>query len=359
MKSELIKSEILSESTKAESNRVQWSVESRRWYARPRTNSPFPPLKSRDKPKHINLVKQSESFNASLNRNVLDLWGEQRLSPDLSLLPEYKVINYDDSCWKSFVIEKQKHGSKTRENSANFRINSAQQSNPFVDETKLKMWMSIDKKRSGYRLGEMSAPGSAASYNIQLDNFRRPRGNLNANVKIHTVKKNEVPQSIQIDSSKKAFIDWKAVAVSSSDLNNEEKELLGFSPPYLDNAYNRETKELPSLSFKGNYYKIRIFQNNLCFIENRNASQQPSRLNKSQLLYHNLSKNLHETDYEQCEVKIPNNTSKSGDAYVWNLISTTLFRQKAATAEEIYRHHINAEPAQFEFKNAEFPTHCS
>lgn len=73
MKSELLKSEVMSETTKAESNRIQRSVESRRCYARPRTNSPFPPLKNRANSKYINLVKQSESFNASINKNIIDL----------------------------------------------------------------------------------------------------------------------------------------------------------------------------------------------------------------------------------------------------------------------------------------------
>lgn len=62
------KADLLSDSTKDESNYFQNSIDSRRYYARPRTKSPFPPLKNNWNPKVTSIVKQSESFNSSLDK---------------------------------------------------------------------------------------------------------------------------------------------------------------------------------------------------------------------------------------------------------------------------------------------------
>lgn len=98
-----MKSDLMSESTKAESHRLQGSVEGRRKYVRPRTNSPFPPLQNRTMAKPNRLVKQSESFN----QDIVDLCENTKLSPDISLPPNYKIINCDGSDWGYFLKQKQ------------------------------------------------------------------------------------------------------------------------------------------------------------------------------------------------------------------------------------------------------------
>jgi hypothetical protein len=67
---------------------------------------------------------------------------------------------------------------------------------------------------------------------VQLGSSRRNRRNLNSNVKIQPFAKYEASIPIKFENDKKSFIDWKAIAINSSDLNEKEKEILGFSPPY-------------------------------------------------------------------------------------------------------------------------------
>lgn len=102
MKAELIKSEILSDSTKAESNRIQRSVDSRRCYPRPRTNSPFPPLRNRMKSKPPNLIKQCDSFNSSINNGINGIIIEHKPGTNASLRPNFNIINYSDSNYRLF-----------------------------------------------------------------------------------------------------------------------------------------------------------------------------------------------------------------------------------------------------------------
>ena len=102
MKAEIIKSDVLSESTKAESNRIQRSVDSRRCYPRPRTNSPFPPLRNRTKSKPINWVKQSESFTSSLHNGINDIIIESKPGTNASLRPNFKIINYNEPNYRLF-----------------------------------------------------------------------------------------------------------------------------------------------------------------------------------------------------------------------------------------------------------------
>jgi hypothetical protein len=73
MKSEIMKADLMSETTKADSHNLQSSVDSRRGYVRPRTNSPFPPLKAKSAANYLNFLKESESLNSSLNRRIIDI----------------------------------------------------------------------------------------------------------------------------------------------------------------------------------------------------------------------------------------------------------------------------------------------
>ena len=73
MNNEAYKSDLMSESTKDESGCVQRSIDSRKFHFRPRTKSPFPPFKGKTNPRVLNIVKQSESFNSSLDKKIIDL----------------------------------------------------------------------------------------------------------------------------------------------------------------------------------------------------------------------------------------------------------------------------------------------
>ena len=83
-------------------------------------------------------------------------------------------------------------------------------------------------------MGEMSAPGSANSFNMQMINPRRNRGcqlNNNHNIRVKPFQRHETYLPIKIELNKKSFIDWKAIVVNKSDLNGQDNELFGFSPP--------------------------------------------------------------------------------------------------------------------------------
>jgi hypothetical protein len=135
MKSEIMKADSMSETTKAESHVFQSSVDSRRGYIRPRTNSPFPPLKVKAGSKYLNFVKQSESFNSSMNNNIIDIRNEAKLSPESSMMADYRALNYEDITWTQFLKDKKGSGHRGRDTNSHFRISSAQQSNPFLDSS--------------------------------------------------------------------------------------------------------------------------------------------------------------------------------------------------------------------------------
>lgn len=238
MKSEIMKADLMSETTKADSYNLPSSVDSRRGYIRPRTNSPFPPLKVKAAANNLIFLKESESLNSSINKRIIDIWSETKLSPEWSMFADYKVLNYDDATWVQFLKDKQRGEHRGLNNNSHFRLSSAQQSNPFLDSSIKRFWSSIDKQRSAYRVGEMSAPGSANSTNFDLNNPRRNRTNLNQNCKIQYIGKQEESIPVKIELDQKTIIDWKAVALNSNDLDIKDRELLGFSPPYLEQ--NRE-----------------------------------------------------------------------------------------------------------------------
>lgn len=82
----------------------------------------------------------------------------------------------------------------------------------------------------------MSAPNSAGSFSVQLSSYScgRNRRGLDHKIKVPPTNPpvNSIP--IKIDENKKTFISWQSVAINSNDLNNEDKENLGFSPPYVN-----------------------------------------------------------------------------------------------------------------------------
>ena len=93
MKAEGVKSELMSVSTKAESYRIQRSMDSKRYYPRPRTNSPFPPIRNRTSSKQFKWVKQSESFNSSLHRNINETSFESKPNTNTRLREKFKILN--------------------------------------------------------------------------------------------------------------------------------------------------------------------------------------------------------------------------------------------------------------------------
>jgi hypothetical protein len=253
MKSEIMKADSMSETTKAESHIFQSSADSRRGYIRPRTNSPFPPLKVKVGSKYLNYVRQSESFNSSMNNNIIDIRNETKLSPEPAMLADYRALNYEDVTWTQFLKDKKKGGHRGRDTNTHFRISSAQQSNPFLDSSTKRFCFSIDKHRSMYRIGEMSAPGSANSFEGQMSNPRRNRTNLNENVKMPYIGAPEESVPVKIDEDKKTFINWKAVAVNSSDLGNKDREMLGFSPPYIEQIKEHHKRDSSLVFFKSKF----------------------------------------------------------------------------------------------------------
>ena len=88
----------------------------------------------------------------------------------------------------------------------------------------------------------MSAPGSAESHNFQINSWWRNRRNLNEYHKIQMLSNQETLHKIQLDENKKTYISWKSIAINANDLNKEEKEQLGFSPPYLNQSNNGNIK---------------------------------------------------------------------------------------------------------------------
>lgn len=52
----------------------------------------------------------------------------------------------------------------------------------------------------------------------------------------------ETLHKIQLDENKKTYISWKSIAINPNDLNKEEKEQLGFSPPYIGHANSENIK---------------------------------------------------------------------------------------------------------------------
>lgn len=204
-------------------------------------------------------MKQSESFNASINKNHVDLCSDTKFSPDNSMLVDYKILNYDDSGWKNFLKEKQRSGQRARDNASHLRINSAQQSNPFGAGNP-NICFSLDKKRSVYRIGEMSAPGSANPFNVQLSKSRRNRHNLNQNVKVPSILKQEASVPIKLDSSNKSFIDWKAVVVNTNDLNSQERVDLGFSPSYDEATIEREPLVFSRENSQSKFHKMNFYK---------------------------------------------------------------------------------------------------
>jgi hypothetical protein len=104
-----------------------------------------------------------------------------------------------------------------------------------------------------YKIGEMSAPGSANSFEGQMSNSRRNRTNLNQNIKMPYIGTPEESVPIKIDEDKKTFIDWKAVAVNSSNLGYKDRELLGFSPPYIDQSKELHKRDTSLVFFKSKF----------------------------------------------------------------------------------------------------------
>lgn len=191
-------------------------------------------------------MKQSESFNASLNKDIIDLSSETKMSPDTNLMSNYKILNYDENSWKDLVKEKQRSEHRGRESLANYRINSAQLSKPFIGVQNMGICMSISKKRNAYRIGEMSAPGSASYLNVQLGSSRRNKRNLNSNVKIPSISHQEACVPIKLEANEQNFLNWKAIAINSSDLDEKEKETLGFSPSYVEDDPNSKVVAMDS-----------------------------------------------------------------------------------------------------------------
>lgn len=164
------------------------------------------------------------------------------------MIADYKILNYDDTTWKDFLKEKQKRNYRARDFSSHFRINSAQQSNPFMGSSNPNICFSLDKKRGSYRIGEMSAPGSANSFSMQMGNRHKRRPYLNSNVKIQPILKQDPSIPVKLEANNKNFIDWKVIAVNTNDLENEEKDQLEFSPPYVDSGLDNDTSSLPKFN---------------------------------------------------------------------------------------------------------------
>jgi hypothetical protein len=104
-----------------------------------------------------------------------------------------------------------------------------------------------------YRIGEVSAPGSANSYEGQMSNPRRNRANLSQNVKMPYIGAPEESVPVKIEEDKKTFINWKAVAVNSNDLGHKDQEILGFSPPYIGQSKEIHKRDNSLDFFKSNF----------------------------------------------------------------------------------------------------------
>ncbi|CAI2361756.1 unnamed protein product [Moneuplotes crassus] len=200
----------------------QRSLDSRKHHMRPRTKSPFPPLKRKVSHNMGSLVKQNESFSTAIDKNIIEICSDTKLSPETSMLTNYKMLSYDDPAWKEFAKNKK---GKDRDRDLGGSRGTTQQSNPFSDSTNKRHCFSIDK--STREFCDMSAPTSANSLKIGMN--RRSRvGSQNIRVKPFVRKETCLPIKIELN---KSFINWKAVALNSNDLSQNDKENLGFSPP--------------------------------------------------------------------------------------------------------------------------------
>lgn len=68
----------------------------------------------------------------------------------------------------------------------------------------------------------------------------------------------ETLHKIHLDENKKTYISWKSIAINQNDLNKEEKEQLGFSPPYVNQTNNDKIKGKTLLLFD-EYYTLKSF----------------------------------------------------------------------------------------------------
>jgi len=149
-----------------------------------------------------------------------------------------KIENHKNLDW-SDIASLQDKSERFKDHSTGIRINSAHMSNSFVDYERHNVCNSIDRRDKSYSFSEKSAPGSANSHHVKI---RTRHHQQLENIKsIHDINNNHTNQKY----IGKSFINWKSIAIDSNDLNKEDKEILGFSPPYVNNeraAFEKETE---------------------------------------------------------------------------------------------------------------------